>query len=153
MEKELTKEQAREKALRLLEFRPHSEKELGDKLKRAGAAEEDIFEIFEFLREYGFLDDLKYACSKARDLANLKKFGRMRIYSDLKSRGICAEYIEEALAELDFDEGEVLMPLAEKKLGGNFDKKNIERTIRYFYSKGYKYDDIKRCIDTLRTDE
>lgn len=36
--KELTFDEAKDKALRLLEFRSHSERELSDKLKRAGAA-------------------------------------------------------------------------------------------------------------------
>ena len=153
MEQKLTKEQTREKALCLLEFRSHSKKELCDKLIRAGAAEEDIDETVEFLFEYGFLDDLKYAIGKARDLANIKKFGRMRIYRDLQSRGISAEYIEQALSELDFDEEETLLPLMEKKLKGDFEKKSIDRAIRYFAAKGYRYDDIKRCIDTLRTTE
>jgi len=40
--KELTFDEAKDKALRLLEFRSHSERELSDKLKRAGAKEEDI---------------------------------------------------------------------------------------------------------------
>ena len=55
--KELTFDEAKDKALRLLEFRSHSERELSDKLKRAGAKEEDIDEILEFCRNYGFLDD------------------------------------------------------------------------------------------------
>ena len=37
--KELTFDEAKDKALRLLEFRSHSERELSDKLKRAGAKE------------------------------------------------------------------------------------------------------------------
>ena len=40
--KELTFDEAKDKALRLLEFRSHSERELSDKLKIAGAKEEDI---------------------------------------------------------------------------------------------------------------
>ena len=46
--KELTFDEAKDKALRLFEFRSHSERELSDKLKRAGAKEEDIDEILNF---------------------------------------------------------------------------------------------------------
>lgn len=150
MEKQLTKEQTREKALRLLEFRSHSEKELRDKLVRAGAAAENIDETLEFLKEYGFLDDLKYALSKAKDLAAFKKYGRLRISAELKMLGICGEFIEEALSQIDINENEVLLPLMEKKLKGDFEKKSTERAIRYFAAKGYKYEDIKNCIDTLK---
>ena len=153
MKKILTMEQTREKALRLLEFRSHSEKELRIKLLRDGAPEEAIDGAVSFLREYGFLNDRKYAIAKAHDLAKLKKFGKRRIYADLASKGIASEYIEEALGLLEHDEEEALLALVEKKLRGDFDRKNTERALRYFLSRGYRIEDIKRCIETLRPEE
>lgn len=50
----------------MLEFRSHSERELSDKLKRAGAKEEDIDEILEFCRNYGFLDDRSMRLQRQR---------------------------------------------------------------------------------------
>lgn len=114
-QKELTFEQTKDKALRLLEFRAHSERELTDKLKRAGAKGNDIEEVLEFCRNYGFVDDRSFAVKKARDLKNLKRYGIRRIKSELYSKGIAAEYIEEAVSELDDDEEEMLIPLVEKK--------------------------------------
>ena len=141
--KELTFDEAKDKALRLLEFRSHSERELSDKLKRAGAKEEDIDEILEFCRNYGFLDDRKYAIAKAKDLKNLKKYGKRRIKSELYSKGIDAEYVEEAVSYLDEDEEDMLLPLVEKRLKGDFEKKNIDKCIRYFMYRGYGFSDIK----------
>jgi len=152
MDKILTKEQTKEKALRLLEFRSHSEKELRDKLKRAGGVGEDIDSVVEFLKNYGFLDDLKYAVRKAHDMSNLKKFGKLRIVQELKMLGISSEYIEEAVSDIGEDEEEVLLPLVLKKLNGDFEKKSIDRTMRYFAMRGYKFDDIKRCIETAKSD-
>ena len=120
--KELTFDEAKDKALRLLEFRSHSERELSDKLKIAGAKEEDIDEILEFCRNYGFLDDRKYAIAKAKDLKNLKKYGKRRIKSELYSKGIDTEYVEEAVSYLEEDEEDMLLPLVEKRLKGNFEK-------------------------------
>lgn len=148
--KELTFEQAKDKALRLLEFRAHSEKELCDKLKRAGAKEYDIEEILEFCRSYNFVNDRAFAMGKARDLKNLKKYGARRIKSELYSKGIDAEYIEEALSQLDDDEEDLLLPLVEKKLSGNFEKKNTDKCIRYFIYRGYSFSDIKNCIEKLK---
>ena len=138
--KELTFDEAKDKALRLLEFRSHSERELSDKLKRAGAKEEDIDEILEFCRNYGFLDDRKYAIAKAKDLKNLKKYGKRRIKSELYSKGI----------DLDEDEEDMLLPLVEKRLKGDFEKKNIDKCIRYFMYRGYGFSDIKNCIDNIK---
>ena len=147
--KELTFDEAKDKALRLLEFRSHSERELSDKLKRAGA-KEDIDEILEFCRNYGFLDDRKYAIAKAKDLKNLKKYGKRRIKSELYSKGIDAEYVEEAVSYLDEDEEDMLLPLVEKRLKGDFEKKNIDKCIRYFMYRGYGFSDIKNCIDNIK---
>ena len=102
--KELTFDEAKDKALRLLEFRSHSERELSDKLKRAGAKEEDID----------------------------------------------AEYVEEAVSYLDEDEEDMLLPLVEKRLKGDFEKKNIDKCIRYFMYRGYGFSDIKNCIDNIK---
>lgn len=148
-QRELTLEEAKDKALRLLEFRAHSEKELADKLKRAGAREYDIEEILEFCRNYGFVNDRSYALSKARDLKNLKKYGVRRIRSELYSKGIPAEYIEEAVSELDYEEND-LLPLIEKRLKGDFEKKNVDKCIRYFIYRGYSFSDIKGCIENIK---
>lgn len=151
-QRELSFEEAKDKALRLLEFRAHSERELRDKLRRAGAVQEDIEEILDFCRNYGFVDDRAYALKKARDLKNLKRYGIRRIKSELYAKGLDAEYIEEAVSELDDDEADTLLPLVEKKLGGNLEKKNVDKCIRYFLYRGYNFGDIKNCIENLKID-
>lgn len=151
--KVLNYDETREKALRLLEFRSHSERELTEKLKRAGSADEDIERVMEFCREYGFVNDEQYAKRKARDLQNLKKFGRRRISQELRQKGIAQELIDLAVSELEDDEGDRLYPLVLKKLGGNFEKKNIDKCIRYFIYRGYGFGDIKSCIDKIKTEE
>ena len=151
--KVLNYEQTKDKALRLLEFRAHSEKELKDKLKRAGGLDEDIERAIDFCREYGFINDELYAKRKAKDLQNLKKFGKHRIKAELSQKGISAQFIENALLELDEEEEDRLYPLVKKKLCGNFEKKNIDKCIRYFIYRGYGFNDIKNCIENAKTEE
>ena len=147
--KKLNYEQAKDKALRLLTFRAHSEKELSDKLLRAGAEEEDIERILSFCREYKFVDDRQYAIRKAKDLLHLKKFGKRRIISELYAKGVSSELIDEAISELEFDEDE-LLGLVRKKLGGNFEQKSVDRCIRYFLYRGYDIYEIQRHIETAK---
>ena len=150
IKKELTKNETKEKALRLLAFRSHSEKELLEKLKRAGAKTEDLPSVVEFLKEYGLLNDAQYGARLAKDLQNIKKYGKRRIIAELKSKGISADYIDAALAEFEDEETDALLPLIERKLGGDFEKKNIDKAIRYFIYRGYRFDDIKACIEKLK---
>ena len=147
-------EQTKDKALRLLTFRAHSEKELCDKLRMAGAKEEDIERTLEFCRTYEFVNDLQYAKSKARDLKNLKKYGKRRIEAELYSKGISSETVSEAVGELEFDD-DILKMLVEKKLANNFEKKSIDRCMRYFLYRGYEMSDIRNCIEEIKgeTDE
>lgn len=152
--KTLTAEQTREKALKYLEYRAHSEKELADKLRRAGAQDEDIKNTLDFARTYHFLDDADYAYRLARDLKNLKKYGSYRIRQELKFKGISEEYISAAMAQFeDCDEADALLPLVERRLRGNFEQKNIDKVIRYFAYRGYRFEDIKRCVEKIAEDE
>ncbi len=143
-----TYDAVKEKALRLLEFRSHSEEELRQKLRRQGASEEHIEETLEFCRKYGFVNDEQYALAKAKDLMNLKKFGPRRIRSELKAKGISPELIEIAMEELDTDAGtSELKRLVSRKLSGDFSPKSLNRCIRYFLYRGYELRDIRSCIE------
>lgn len=148
----LTKSETKDKALRLLEFRSHSEYELREKLKRAGAEPFDIDEIIEFCKEYRFLNDTEYAKHCARDLSHLKKYGKNRIKTELFRRGLSAEDIEDAILEIEDDEDE-LQKQIEKRLKNNFDKKNIDKQIRYFLYRGYELSDIKNIVERLKSNE
>ena len=66
------------------------------------------------------------------------------------SKGISAENIEAALYELDDDDEDILYPLVKKKLGGDFERKNIDKCIRYFIYRGYDWRDIKSCIERIK---
>lgn len=150
----VTFEQVKEKALRLIEFRSHSEKELRDKLKIFGAQESDIEKVCHFCEEFGFLNDRTYAVSKARDMFNLKKYGKKRIEQELYSKGIDSQIISDVMMDLseEFDDEknqEKLQNLIEKKLHQDFEKKNREKCIRYFLYRGYSLDEIKRCMEAV----
>lgn len=144
-----TYQQVKEKTLRLLEFRSHAEGELKMKLKRLGAKDEHIEEALAFCRNYGFVNDEDYALRKAKDLYNIKKYGKHRILQELKAKGISSDIAEGAVAGIDFDE-DALKPLVEKKLKGDFEKKNIDKCIRYFLYRGYGFDEIKNCIEEIK---
>lgn len=150
--KELDFSEAKEKALRLLEFRAHSERELKDKLKRAGAREDDILKILDFCRKYKFVDDEDYAKKKARDLKNLKKFGKKRIEQELLQKGIDLEFVASALDEIE-DDTEMLCNLITKKYGTDFDRKITDKCIRFFMYRGYSLCDIKDCIERIKGEE
>lgn len=146
-----TYDKVKEKALRLLEFRSHSEFELTQKLRHHGASSEHIEDTLEFCRRYGFLNDASYAERKAHDLINLKKYGIRRVKSELKAKGISDDIIENVISTLDTDtECDALVGLVEKKLRGDFSDKNADKCIRYFVYRGYDIYDIKNAMQTVK---
>lgn len=140
----------KERTLRLLAFRAHSEYELRDKLTHDGASEEHIDAVIEFLYEYKLIDDRIYAERLANDLSNIKKYGRYRIIAELSRKGISREIISEVTDAMETDEEEQLLPLMQRKLGGDFDQKSRDRAFRYFAARGYSFDDIKAAFNRLK---
>ncbi len=140
----------KERTLRLLAFRAHSEYELRDKLTHVGASAEHIDDVIEFLYEYKLIDDRIYAERLAADLSNIKKYGRYRIIAELSRKGIARDIISEVTDAMETDEEEQLLPLMERKLGGNFDQKSRDRAFRYFAARGYSFEDIKAAYNRLK---
>ena len=152
-EKKLNFGQVKDKALRYLEYRAHSEYELYLKLKRAGADDKDLEGVMEFLREYRFVDDKEFSLKCARDMKNLKKFGKKRVRAELMKKGIAHEYIENAIEEIEWEDEDILYPMVKKKLSGDFERKSIERCIRYFSYRGYGFEEIKSMIEKIKAEE
>ena len=90
-------------------------------------------------------DTEKYDYSKQTVLYEAVKQGAFARYFDQKKLGM---YL---MKKLHFSAGEdMLLPLVEKRLKGNFEKKNIDKCIRYFMYRGYGFSDIKNCIDNIK---
>ena len=141
-------EEAKEKALNLLEFRAHSRKELFDKLRRftdVHTADEAI----DLLEEAGLINDEEYAYQCAHDLMELRFFGPNRVKQELSRRGISPEAVEEAIFRTEEETcapEERLRYLIERKYKNSLgDEKNIEKSA----FKRLTYDRSKNIILAL----
>ncbi len=152
MEREQTNgfEAAKDKALHILARRRHTKKELSEKLVRAGFLTDTADAVCAWAAGYGFLNDEEYARAFVSDSINYKSYGKKRIRQALLHKGVDACTADDVLAEFDFHEADKLAELLPKKLGGNFERKNIEKAIRHFAAKGYAYDEIKNAINTYK---
>ena len=136
---------ARERALSLLSFRPHSEKELRDKLLRKGTDPAAADAAIEWLRDHAYLDDAGYAISVARHYAG-KGYGAKRITSELYRRGISRELGEEALCELPEPEQEIDHFLS-KRLKDPENPDEIRKLSAALSRRGYSWDEIRSALD------
>ena len=130
-----------------------TEKELSDKLQKAGYSEETIARTMEYVRYFGYIDDRRYA-EKYIDAAKTKK-SRMRIIFDLTNKGVDRQIIDEALdAAWEGDERELVRSMARKKLKNMdpADPKTYAKAAAYLARKGFSSPDILAVLGEIRND-
>ena len=110
-------EKTKKAALRLLSFRPRSENELRDRLKRKKLPAESIDRTVEYLFKERMLDDEKFARLYALSRMQSRAFGKGRVRRELALRGVCASLANDTMRAIeDMDEADVAMELAQKRL-------------------------------------
>ena len=88
-----------QRALGLLVRREHSQRELERKLVARGVEKDAATSAVARLREAGWQDDVRFACSLARSRAT-SGYGPLRIRSELATHGLSAETIASAFGAL-----------------------------------------------------
>lgn len=140
----------REYALKLIAFRDRTRKELRDKLAEKGYDENTIEDVIAFLEEYGYINDFKYARHFINDCVNLKKWGKIRIRSELLKRGVKRDTFEDMLEEaFSGGSGEVLAEQLKNRFASS-DLSNIKertRIFNYFLRRGFAAEEIKGAMN------
>lgn len=133
-------------ALRFLTLRAHSANELYKKLIKKHSPESSQYAV-EKCRELGFVDDNEFAQRYAEELVHNKKYGPGRVRSELFSKGIERELIENVLSSLDFDSRISIIEIIEKKYSSCLDdEKGRRRMIAGLMRLGYSYSDISAAL-------
>ena len=132
-------------ALRLSLQKRRTKKQIVEKLIGKGFSPEESEDAAEYYMEAGYIDHRDYARRFANDAANIKGYGPDRIRRDLKERGVEAEYIDDALEDLEFD----LAYLMQKKFKECKDTKTMNKIINCFLRRGFPFDEIKSAIKSV----
>lgn len=133
----MPEQDAVETALRALRFRDRSAAEVGARLAERGVGEEERRQALEALERIGYLDDERFARSRAEQLA-ARGAGDGLIRHDLAGRGVCAEHVEEALAALEPEAVRAARIVARRGAG--------PKTARYLASKGFGEDGLAAAV-------
>ncbi len=131
----LTGEPLRDYAAALLSARAMTSKELRGKLRRRAANPAEIDAVIEALREYGALDDARFASSYAGSRAESGQRGKARVLSDLLARRIAPQIAHNAVDEAfrDVDETQAIERWLNRKYRGQ-DLREILKTQAKFSS-------------------
>jgi regulatory protein len=132
---------------RLLRRRVEAETEYGQTL---------IELVIRRLKDRGYLNDAKYAAAYSSFRRDNERFGRMRVITDLKTKGIHGEVIEKAIADTYDevnDEEQAREYLRRKRLVKPKDQKQAARVFRQLLRAGFGFKTIFAILKKWDVDE
>lgn len=136
---------AKEKALYLLEHRPHSKRELEDKLART-VGREAAGQAAGRMEELGLIDDADYARRLAEELAR-KGFAAPRIRQELLRRGIGRELAAEEAERAAAAPEDALHSLIERRFARQLgEEKGRRRAVAALQRMGYRWEEIRSAL-------
>lgn len=140
------KQRALDRAVRALSARSHTEKEIVDKLARAGYSQGAIAFVMETLTRYDLVNDASFAENWVSARAK-RGLGPYRLLQELRRKGISGEEAKRAVSALDEDDALVAAAaFAAKRLrdGGPDDRR---RTMQALIRRGYGYDVARAALE------
>jgi regulatory protein len=129
--------EAVEEALRALRSRDRTVAELDARLAERGLGEGERQEALDTLERLGYLDDERFARSRAEELAR-RGSGDALIRHDLESRGLDGEIVETALAGLEPERERAARIVVVRGPG--------PATARYLMRKGFGEDGLAALV-------
>lgn len=138
-------------AIRFLNYKQRTEKEVYRKLKSHKLSDESINKIMLFLKEFKFVNDENYAKLFVESKKLLKPEGRRTVRIKLAQKGIDKELSEKSVSE-NYSEEEELIKAKElydkyrKKVRGKNEADKKQKCYRFLLSKGFTYDLINRVL-------
>jgi regulatory protein len=132
---------------RLLRQRVEAETEVGQTLVEL---------IIRRLKDQGYLNDSQYAASYSTFRRDNEKFGRMRVVTDLKAKGVHNDVIEKAVGSAYDDvneEKQARAYLSRKRLQKPNNEKEVARIFRGLVRAGFRTRTIISILKNWNVDE
>ena len=148
-----------ERAVKLLAAKPRSVAELRERLLRGKSTNEEVVEVvIERLREYGYLNDERFAFSYASYKVKQKPVGRRRLERDLKLKkvesGVANDALEMVYAETS--EEQLIDQAIAKRLRIRGKPKNrieAKSLFDHLLRRGFEFELVSEKIRSLTTDD
>jgi regulatory protein len=147
------RQKAYDRALRFLSFRPRSQAEVRRNLLAAGLEAELVEATLARLTEHGYLDDAEFARFWVENRQQFRPEGSQALRGELRQRGVAADTIEAALADLDPTTGayEAAHPRAVRLAAlARTDPASFRRKLGDFLlRRGFEYEVVKDTVARL----
>ena len=156
IESEETFYKAYSKVLNYLSYSMRTEKQIKDYLKKHELGH-FTDRMLKKLNQMRLIDDLMYAESYVRTMANVNQKGPSNILQDLKTKGVSENDILDALEQYSEEQQlENAIDLAEKQWNKSKNRSQFESTQKvkqYLVGKGYSFQLADEAIENIDTDK
>lgn len=149
-------EQAHEIALRFLSYRPRSEREVADYLRRKGFDARTVEAELERLRRVGLVDDRAFARFWVENRTAFRPRSRRALQAELRRKGVPLPIIREVLQEASPDERALALRLAHeraRRLRGLDPPTFRRRLAGYLIRRGFDGELVLEILRTLEEEE
>ena len=148
------KQECFDRAMEALASRLHSRSELRKKLMRHEYGGAVVDAVLDDLTRLGYLDDERFAKTKALSAAQHKHHGRRRAFMELIKSGVKGDVADKALSDVyaEHDSTAVARELARKQLPRLQKLEPMvarRRLVGMLQRRGFDYDSIKPVVDEV----
>jgi len=145
-----TLEKAKQRVIGLIAYRPRSVKEVRDRLKKAGAAEDTTEQVIEAMKAAGLLDDEAFSKAWVESRLRASPRSKRMIAWELRHKGVSGEVITSALAEAD-DEDAAFRAAGRRwpQMQALEPRERRRKLTEYLARNGFSYETIEDVIARL----
>ncbi|MFH1169477.1 MAG: regulatory protein RecX [Chloroflexota bacterium] len=137
-------------ATRYLGYRPRSQTELTEKLRRRGFDGESIMAAIARLKEKGFIDDAAFARFWKDNRESFSPRSRQMARLELKRKGVADEVIEQAVADIDNYDSAYRAAASRAHRWPVSDRQTFQRRAgEYLRRRGFSYEVINQTVSRL----
>ena len=143
-------DQAYQRALHFLSYRPRSEAEIRRNLRKNDLPEEVIQAVLDRLRDQTLVNDQEFAAQWVENRAAFRPRGKKALASELSQKGVSSQIIDQVLEEVD--EEAMARKLAQKKLPrvSHLDQEEFfKKLYGYLSRKGFHYSLCNQLVNQL----
>ncbi|RIK39926.1 MAG: RecX family transcriptional regulator [Chloroflexi bacterium] len=145
-------EQATSAALHFVAYRPRSEREVRDRLRRRGFTAEAVDTALSRMRGWGYIDDSAFAEFWVENRVEHAPRGRRKLEAELRTKGVEREVVNQAIEHVALRELDDALALARKRLPSlhGLDEATQRRRLSgYLARRGYDWPVVRATLEQL----
>jgi regulatory protein len=149
-----TLEKAQQKAVNFIAYRPRTEREVRQRLKKAGADEETINSVLERVKSAGLLDDEAFGKAWVESRLRSNPRSKRMLAWELRQKGVAEKEVEAALEGIDDEEAAFRAAQKRWPRVQSLEPRERKRKLMEFLARnGYDYQTIESVIARVESSD